>query len=382
VYRTDTKEQALQWAGQALDLLKAHNLAPTPDNFAVYYNYYRGALTELRQAMDSVLEKGRSLTPETVQDIHALYLGEDSSQKLVTALGDQVGAELSHILGLLDEAQTDTTRYTESLSTFSGNLQAPLGIDQIRALVSQMAAESKAVVDQNRKLQAELSASTTQMSELRQNLDKARQESLTDPLTGAGNRKLFASEMKRTMQDADDQDQPLSLLMVDIDHFKKFNDTHGHVLGDQVLCLVARTLIDNVKGRDTVCRYGGEEFAILLPNTRLEDAEKLANHLRITVGSKKITRRASNTVLGSITMSFGVAQYDRDESPVQFIERADIGLYRAKANGRNQVIAQHIDEALPTTMPEKYVTGRHADLAEDLAEDGTPNAALGGRVGG
>src|SRR6185369_9306419 len=103
----------------------------------------------------------------------------------------------------------------------------------------------------------------------KEDLSKAQKETLTDPLTGVGNRKHFANELKRLAKEADETKTPLSLLMIDIDHFKKFNDTHGHQVGDQVLKLVGRTMTENLKGRDIVCRYGGEEFVVLLSQTRI-----------------------------------------------------------------------------------------------------------------
>ena len=126
--------------------------------------------------------------------------------------------------------------------------------------------------------------------------------------------------------------------MLDIDYFKKFNDTYGHQVGDQVLKLVASTLKTGVKGGDIVARYGGEEFAIILPKTTKENAFTVAEHVRDSVSSKDIINRGTGKVLGQIRLSVGVSEYKPGESIEDLIERADKALYEAKNNGRNQTI--------------------------------------------
>jgi diguanylate cyclase len=162
---------------------------------------------------------------------------------------------------------------------------------------------------------------------------------MTDALTGLANRKLFDVEFYRMVNEAHNNKRPLSLLMVDIDYFKSFNDTYGHQVGDQVLKLVARTLKDGVKGRDLPARYGGEEFSVVLPETEVEGAIKLANTLREAVAAKEILNRSTGERLGKITMSVGAAQLAANEKTAELIERADAALYKAKHAGRNQVIA-------------------------------------------
>jgi diguanylate cyclase len=127
--------------------------------------------------------------------------------------------------------------------------------------------------------------------------------------------------------------------MVDIDHFKSFNDNFGHQIGDQVLRLVARTLIEGVKGKDVAARYGGEEFVILLPDTTLPAGVAVGNSLRKAVATKDVINRSSGEKLGRITMSVGVAEFTPGEKITDLIERADAALYTAKHNGRNQVAA-------------------------------------------
>jgi diguanylate cyclase len=125
--------------------------------------------------------------------------------------------------------------------------------------------------------------------------------------------------------------------MADIDHFKRFNDSFGHQIGDQVLKLVAQTLSDSLKGRDMPTRYGGEEFAVILPQTRLKDAATVADQMRTTLQKRRLVGKDSRDDYGAITLSFGVAQYRSGEHLADFLARADAALYHAKREGRNRV---------------------------------------------
>jgi diguanylate cyclase len=170
---------------------------------------------------------------------------------------------------------------------------------------------------------------------------------MTDALTGIPNRKSFETRLREAARDAMENDEPLCLLIADIDFFKRFNDTYGHQIGDQVLRLVARTLTDSVKGRDTPTRFGGEEFAIVLPQTSLSAARVVAEQIRLGLTRRKLVGRDRRDDYGSVTLSFGAAQFRPGESLATFVDRADAALYRAKREGRNRVATE--DAADPVT---------------------------------
>jgi diguanylate cyclase len=170
-------------------------------------------------------------------------------------------------------------------------------------------------------------------------------------MTGLANRKFFDDSLERAIAEAAARGEALSLLMIDIDHFKAFNDNYGHLTGDQVLRLVASSLKQNVKGQDVAARYGGEEFSVILPNTVLRSALTLGDHIRRAVMSKELMKRSTGEHLGRITVSIGVATLHAGDTPQSLIERADGCLYAAKHNGRNRVICESDPEYSTASEP-------------------------------
>ncbi|MEO0923557.1 MAG: GGDEF domain-containing protein, partial [Pseudomonadota bacterium] len=175
---------------------------------------------------------------------------------------------------------------------------------------------------------------------LRKNLDEVREETIMDQLTMIGNRRHFDRSMEKLFVNHQLENTPLCLIMADIDHFKLFNDKWGHQTGDQVLRLVALAIKNNVKQADIPCRYGGEEFAAILPNTALVQGLAVAERIRQTVAKRDVVKRSTGENLGRITISAGVALLHPSDTVQSFIGRADQCLYAAKNAGRNRSITE------------------------------------------
>ncbi|MGB4100485.1 MAG: diguanylate cyclase [Alphaproteobacteria bacterium] len=337
VQLSGTIEQHKEWGQKAFDRLLRENLPPSPENYALFFCYYAHRIPDLNMSIDELEKQFGSVSQEQCNNLYTAHLGVEAERRSLEKANLVFDDEMHKILGLMDQTHQGTDRFGKTLDNFTGHLNAPPDLERLKTVVGRVAQETKIITEQNTRLQVQLSQSTQQLSELRYNLDKVRQESLIDPLTEVGNRKSFDHHIQQLMTDASENQVPLSLLMIDIDHFKKFNDSYGHLVGDQVLKLVGKTLLENIKGRDFVARYGGEEFAVLLPQTVLDTAVHVADQLRKTVGSKKITRKSTHESLGAITLSIGVAQWQPGEALSDFVERADQGLYQAKQSGRNRV---------------------------------------------
>jgi diguanylate cyclase len=337
VQLSGTIEQHKEWGAKAFERLLRENLPPSPENYALFFCYFANRIPDLNMSIDELTKQFGSVPQEQCNNLYTAHLGVEAERKALEKANAVLDGEMQKIMTLVDQTHQGTDRFGKTLDSFTGHLNAPPDLDRLKLVVGKVAQETKMIAEQNMRLQTQLSQSTQQMAELRYNLDKVRQEALIDTLTEVGNRKSFDAQIKKLSEEAVESATPLCLLMIDIDYFKKFNDSYGHLVGDQVLKLVGKTLLESVKGRDVVSRYGGEEFAVLLPQTVLDTAVYVADQLRKTVGSKKITRRSTNESLGAITLSIGVAQWQPEESLTALIERADKGLYQAKQTGRNRV---------------------------------------------
>jgi diguanylate cyclase len=325
--------KAEEWAKLALDHLKKDKLAAVPNNYAVYYYYFSGTNPGLKTAIDTILAQNGALTQAHCDEIFMRYLGVEAEHQAISETNAIIEQEVSRVLKVIDQAASGTSHFTQSLDNFSGQLTNSSSLENVREAVTKIVAETKAISKQNERLAAQLSEATQQLVEVRQNLDQVHKESQIDALTEVGNRKFFEKELTHSTAEARDNGSPLTLLMVDIDHFKKFNDSYGHLIGDQVLRLVAHTLVENLKGRD-------------------------ANQLRASLATKSIKRRSTNETLGSITISIGAAEFCVGEEKENFIARADAALYKAKQTGRNKVIIETLPpeeiDAIQSKMRVKY----------------------------
>lgn len=332
------QSKAELWAKDSFERLKRDALPPTPENFSLFYHYYSGLHPNLKMALDVIVNQSGTLNQQQCDDLYRSHLGLEAEREVLKQANAAIEAEITRVIGMIDTSKDDTNKYSKTLDSFSGKLATSSSLDNIRDAVNKVVSETRIMAKQNERLNQQLAATTEQLTEMRFNLDTVHKESQIDPLTEVGNRKFFDREILRTVTESFDTGSPLTLLMIDIDYFKKFNDTYGHQIGDQVLKLVARTLVENLKGQDIIARFGGEEFCILLPQTSVADGEKVANLLRSRLSTKQVKKRNTNETLGVITVSIGAAQLCAGEDIENFISRADAALYKAKQTGRNRVV--------------------------------------------
>jgi diguanylate cyclase len=337
---TDSIEVASHCARAALGMMDRHGVPAHPSNFVVWYSYVADRNAELTVAVNGVLRSGQKFTEDVNADLHERFFGTSREEAELRAVGQRIEDAVARVVQYLATANRGATQYGEALETFSGQLTEGPVPNDLAGLVQNILDETKTMVEVNRQLEERLETSSNEIARLRQDLDELKREASTDALTGLANRKLFDVALREAALQSEEDKSFLCLLMIDVDFFKQFNDTHGHQLGDQVLKLVARSLTDSIKGKDTAARYGGEEFSVVLPDTRLKEAVLVAEAIRRQVANRKIANRRTGQVLGQVTLSVGVAEYEFGESLGAFVHRSDEALYLAKRRGRNRVMSQ------------------------------------------
>jgi diguanylate cyclase len=249
---------------------------------------------------------------------------------------DDISAELDaeNALSLLDSIRQLTNTVHDEVDRRAGDSQGAAELNSTASLSEATIVLSAAtrMLEANKQLLTDLSFAKAEIFEQQEMLGSVQSQAITDELTGLLNRRALNQELPRLREESERSQSPLCFLLVDLDHFKKFNDRFGHLVGDELLQFVASTLKQSTSGRDIVTRFGGEEFACVLPNTSLDHAAIPADRIREAVES--LTYKLDEREL-HITVSVGYAEAQPDETTEQLIQRADMALYAAKAAGRN-----------------------------------------------
>jgi diguanylate cyclase len=336
----DEHDRTMAFAEIALAQIKSLRQTAIPRNYEIWYVYATGYNSPLNKVINETLARNGKLTEADLEQIYETYLSQIKITDRIDKVGARVIGEIDGVMKLINDAVGTSAGYDDSLSAATQKLAAAEDRDQVKAIVESLVKSTREMRDTNKALQSRLTLSKTEISNLQQSLEAIRAESLTDPLTGLGNRKYFDRSIDTAVQNALAHGEPLSLLMFDIDHFKSFNDSYGQLTGDQVLRLVGMSLKQTIKGQDITARYGGEEFAVVLPNTALRQALTVADHIRRAVMAKELKKKSTGEILGRVTISVGVSMLKPDDDAHSLLERADACLYAAKRAGRNRVICE------------------------------------------
>jgi diguanylate cyclase len=324
-------------ARETLDLMRLHGVPPTSANYEVWLCYRLGRNHALREAVDARIASGESFTTDfNAQVYERFFTGLGASAQIVLA-GERIAHDLGQVLSFLKQAEERSGDYGRTLENAASNLNQGLAPEQIQQLVSSLAAATLDMAHHNKHLNEQLQRSTREIETLRSSLESVRVESLTDSLTGLANRRMFDETLRMRLEEARAQHTELCLVLCDIDHFKRFNDTWGHHTGDQILRFLASALQAHARPDFLVARYGGEEFAVIMPRVNVRVAAQTAEALRGAIQAKRLRRRSTNEDLGQVTVSMGIARLQPGDTPQGLVERADACLYASKRNGRNQV---------------------------------------------
>jgi diguanylate cyclase len=330
---------------RAIELMKSYGSSADPRSYEVWYTYVSGHKPALNDAIKQITAEHGTVTDAHTEDLYEQHFAAQRVTRDTERASSLMLGEIEHLMDMIDVALGSTARYGESLQAVSEDLAKPADRTRVRELISMVVRATHQVTGTNQQLEARLKETRGEIETLRETLECVRVEAITDPVTGIANRKHFQDMLQKSVETADAQKTPLSLIVIDIDHFKRFNDLYGHLTGDQVLRLVSMTMREQVKSKATLARFGGEEFGIILPETELADARSIAEDIRRSVLSRELVKRSTGESLGKITVSIGVAAFRQAELVTTFLERADQCMYVAKRTGRNRTVtdAEHSD---------------------------------------
>ena len=335
-------QSAKTLADTALAEMIKFGVPATPPNYCVWYNYVSRAIAGLTRDIDERIALQKGFGWQVNQELFERYFGTDVESAAIRKTGSALNSTVGKVLLRLDAAGQDAAAFGETLVQVHGSLKTVPVVEgsKVQQVVHRLSGATNDMVMRNRDLETELRKSTDEITTLQDRLEQARREAFTDALTGIGNRRCFDLALIEHGERAANGELELCLLLLDIDHFKKFNDSFGHRIGDQVLKVVGGQMKQLSRGTDIAARYGGEEFALLLVGAPIDIAMRRANQLREALASQYLRNKATGDLYGQVTVSIGVAKYRMTDNVESFIGRADAALYQAKSAGRNCVIAE------------------------------------------
>lgn len=337
---TDDVSKAISLLKQTLPEMNKRNIASTPSNYAIWYEYVTGENEKLVAAIHELDNQKALFTSDLLQSLYNEFIS-DAHEAAVNKLSSSVREIIHEFLAKVSKEGQGLSDYAQTLSEFSSQAENVLHLDDLKDLVHHLIAETHKREEATQSMQTSLESMALEMKKLRSEVAKINSEATTDSLTKVNNRRAFDAEIEAVINSSKANSTPLCLVIADIDHFKAFNEKFGHSVGDKVLRFVASLIKNNVKGADSVARFSGEQFALLLPETNYEGALVVAENIREKLAKQTLSDSAKKIELGTITASFGVANYESQESAEQLINKADTALRDAKKAGRNKVIGNN-----------------------------------------
>lgn len=330
-------DRAVRLSAEALEQARRHRSPPRPRAYAVWYTYVAGEDHALKARVDSELGKADRVDLDTIKQIYEEHFLQTRLSRGISRIGDGLDAGLNEALQVIRESQAATRGFIGSLARTQDEIAQGHGRDDARRAVSRLLQLGHDQLDRAGTVNRELSRVRDQVTELQRELRRLRKSAYLDHLTQIPNRRHLDEVMEREISWAKLHGRPLSFALGDLDNFKALNDSHGHAVGDAMLKHFAALIKDNIKGRDTPARFGGEEFAILFPKTSLFHAARLVDTLREMLQDTDFILSSDNSPIRRMTVSFGVTQLLATDSATSLIGRADALLHRAKQNGRSRV---------------------------------------------
>ncbi|HQS96814.1 GGDEF domain-containing protein [Novosphingobium sp. 17-62-19] len=320
--------------GKVADFLIDHDLEVMPWTLEIAYDCVTGANPRLAQLILERTEEGKAITLPWLEQVMREEKGDGTAEQLV-ALMSRLEESLNDFAKTTSSARTATSEYGAALQQHVDDLEQ---VSRAGVVITELAALAKAMMHRTREIEHNLNESEERAMALQNSLDEARRVADEDHLTGLPNRRAFEAMLDKEVAVAQAAGESLCVAFVDIDHFKRINDTHGHAAGDRVLKVVAETLSRISDARCHVARHGGEEFAVLFRALSPEKAWDRLDYAREELAERRLVNRSTDMPFGRITFSGGIADIFAYTGKSKALRAADEALYAAKQSGRNQIL--------------------------------------------
>ena len=314
--------------------LLTHRLEVNPYTLAIAHDVIAGADQRLARLIEARVAARQPVTLEWLEEA-GRNMGRHDGAEALNAMMSKLETSLDEFARTTVTARSAATEYNSALEAHVGELEQ---VSKAGVVISELATIAKVMLERTREIEQEMSRSEMQTRALQSSLDEARRTAEIDHLTGLPNRRAFEGVLTRELAAATAAGEPLCVAFVDIDHFKKINDTHGHEAGDRVLKVVAQTLAKISGDKCHVARHGGEEFVVLLRGKTPDEAWAVLDGARQVMAERKLVNRATDVPFGSVTFSGGIADVFAHASPGDALKAADEALYTAKGKGRNLIV--------------------------------------------
>lgn len=324
-------------ASQVIEEMHTIKLPVSAKTYHVWFGHRVGWYPEMSIEIERARLREKGVTENFCNDLYAKYIATDKRSDALREAQSSARQLIESVVGDVQGSSGTASHYRIELNQLIEKLGEATDVKAVREVVKGLIDQTSKMATASDGLKKNLQQATSDIDRLREEMNQLEQENLTDPLTRLNNRKALERHFKICFDAFETSGDPFSVLMIDVDHFKSFNDTYGHDVGDAVLRSVSTTLSDTGHPAAIPHRYGGEEFCVLVSGCNLDEAVQIGEEIRKQIEGRQLMIARTGQKITAITVSVGVSLSTPSDTADTLIQRADNALYLAKDSGRNNV---------------------------------------------